>query len=217
MNLTVLKFVGVLCAIGLVAAVVLYVQRLRYDRDQALISKHNVEAAADSIKIVWADDSVRIAQRLAFLNDTVSDLRKKLAHGGTSAATTVIVVRPDSVATVHTTVVEGDAIKELADSLVGPPADVRARVRVFGATADWSWRLVPTPFTITVDVGCRGRLDPDVLVQTPTWVKLDSLRTVVRQNVCGAPAPRPRTALKLATWLGLVLVGTQIHSQLHIP
>jgi len=208
MTLNVKNILLAVAALAVVAAA--YVQKLRADRDAALVAAHNAEAARDSAKVVWRGDSARAWQRLALLEDSNSALRKKL-KAGRSAATTVVVVRPDTVFVEH----PADT-SSLADSVKGPPADVSVRLSL-SSPPTWSWSIRPSPIPLTVDVGCRGRLDPDVLVTAPDWVRLDSVATRVRTDVCGSVVRRPSVVKTALTWVGLVLIGTQLGKRLGVP
>src|SRR5262249_30078320 len=158
------------------------------------------------------DDSVTMVGKLATFRSQIFDLRNKLKHAGETKTQTNAVLRPKGQTEQHRQTIDSVApsgIYTFEDSLKGPPADVKAAVNVVigpkQVTADWGWQTKPWPIPIAVNIGCRGRLNPDVLVETPKWIEVDSVQTKVADNVCGEPVKKPsagKTILKIGVLVG---------------
>lgn len=196
--------------VGALAAVValgLYVRSVRRERDAALASSANAVAALDSARVVGVWNDLELTQRLAFQEEAVAGLRDSLARArGRTRALTALLAAPRRVDTVQVgrpAAVDSAGAIVATDSVVGPPVDVRATARITGPRADWSWSVRPRPIPLVVDVGCRGRLKPDVVVGAPTWVTIDSVGTRVGVDVCGGEISRRHGA----AWWVIRIVG----------
>jgi hypothetical protein len=183
-----------LIAIALaLASTAAYVKHLRDRLDALEIERNNALAAADTLKVKYAHDSTVVVGILAFTRAELAGLRGKLAKGAAKAVTTVTVApKPKTETHAPVTTAPGPAgMYAISDSVVGPPVDAKASVAVAVWAADstlsaqWSWSVRPTPFALTVDVGCLGRNRPDVLVRAPAWVTVDRVSTEVTTDICG--------------------------------
>lgn len=183
-------------------------------RRQLTIERNDAIAANDSLVELRRTDSTVTYGKLARLSDSLKGLETALKRKPQVVTVTVLV--PDtSTHTATDTVAKRDTLT-LADSLIGPPVDVRAEVRIFEVSdsllqTDWVLTARPHPIPITVDVGCRtneGPYKPDVVIQVPTWVQVDSIVTTTKPDVC-APARLPGIRLNLPrASIGMaVLVG----------
>lgn len=212
---------AVLAGTVLVGGLVIYVKALQHARDQALIAAHDAKAESDTLKVVFASQTSVVVEQLAKYRDSFADVRKQLKDAGTAKTITHVVFQaPPTTAQHHETAPPGPlaGIHTFEDSLHTPLVDVKAAVNVVlgpdSSSADWGWQMRPHPIPVTIDVGCKGRLNPDVLVETPAWIKVDSVRTKVADDVCGAPVSIGSglsTGAKVGVAGGLILLGWFLH------
>lgn len=191
MNFLKAKLFLILCLVaGLaVGATIGYVHHLRAKVIELTIAKNNALADADKLKLVAAN----VYERLARQNDHLVSLRDSLKKAGTAKTVTTVTVTPKPKTETHVTTTApppSDSTLLLSDSVVGPPVDIRATVALqahadSSLTQRWQWWVNPAPIPLTIDVGCRERYKPDVLVKAPPWVRLDSVETTTKIDVCG--------------------------------
>lgn len=195
-----LSFGGVILTLSVIACLGLGLWIVRAQRDQALIAKHAVEFAHDSLAELRRKDGAIIAGRLAAQVKEIVGLRDSLKRVGQARATTTIVVSAPPASARDTTpaVTVADTITTEDAFDVGAGV-VAATVTVVDTVADWAWTFQPTAIPLTVEIGCRGRLDPDVLVRVPDWVELDSVGTTVTTDVCGPAVKLPGNIFKQYT------------------
>jgi hypothetical protein len=177
-------FIAVLLALGA------YIAVLRNQLTDAIIAKNNAEAAADTLKVKYRDDSTVVVGILAFQSDQLKTLRDSLDLAGKSKVNTQLTVKPKPKRETHAPPPEpwGETVL-LYDSVVGPPVDIKAAVALTpepDSTVSqlWEWQIDPTPIPLTVDVGCLERLKPDVLVRSPPWATIEDVTTNVTTDVC---------------------------------
>lgn len=167
-------------------------------RDRAEARAADLAAAADTLKVVRAREDAVTYGRLARLDHDLRSLRDSLKRAGKPRAVTVVEVRPKTVSAAVSDTMPRPLPTAWPDTatfektLVGPPADVSARVQVSRDPAAWqtAWRIQvrPSPLLLRVDVGCRKKLTPDVLVTAPAWATVDSLETHTDENLCRPPS-----------------------------
>src|SRR5206468_2641632 len=106
--------------------------RLQWQRDEALRAQHEAAAALDTLHVHHIADGRIVASRLARYAGEVEDLRAKLKDAGRSKTAVAATIQPAKVDTTHETRVEPplQGFREIADSVIGPPVDVRVIVSV---------------------------------------------------------------------------------------
>lgn len=180
------RFVPIVLGIVTFLLIGWYVQHLRAERDDALIAAHDAIAARDTLVLLRQTDSTRIVGQLATYHGAVVSPRDQLSNNaaGTSKTVTTLTVAARQTHTEHTTppvLAGGDAV--YTDSVIGPPADARVTVTVTDSVR-WDWTIQPTPIPLTIDVGCRARLKPDVIIEAPDWTRISGVKTNLDERLC---------------------------------
>jgi hypothetical protein len=199
-----------------------YIVHLRAERDELLLDKNNAEARADTLKLKYKNDSIVVVGILGFTRTQLSTLRDSLKLTGKTKTVTQLTVRPDASRHEHADQpVSADAEITLTDSVVGPPADIRATARLraladSSVRADWTWNVRPSPMHLTVDVGCLAKYKPDVVIRGPSWARVENVQTEIARDVCGGNETKPRGLPWYAVRAGIV-VGAWVAGRAHKP
>ena len=172
---------NIVLGVLLVVAAGLAMKTCRLDsalKDQ-IIATNNAIAVKDSLRLVWKRKGESLEAIFALQQKEIDGLRSALKKAGTTQVLTGISVTPKRVDTTHTT-------RGYTDSIVGPPVDIKVNVAIRPDSATWQWNIRPRPIPLTVDVGCKDRYKPDVLIKAPTWAHLDTVKTVTTTRLCEA-------------------------------
>lgn len=190
-----------LIAIALaLASEVGYIQRLRSDNEQLVIERNNAEAAYDTLKVKYTNDSTVVVGILGVTRTELIGLREKLKLAGTTKAQADVTAKPKPTKMTHTgmpVTTHADTF-ELQDSVVGPPVDVHATVQLIARpdsslAASWVWDIRPHPIPLAIDIGCLARYKPEVLVKSLPWVEISQIKAEVDATVCGRETKRRRS------------------------
>lgn len=175
-----------------------YIKHLQHQRDAMLIEKNNALAAKDSLTVKYHNDSIVVVGILGTTRTDLAKLREDYKLLGKSKTITTVVVKGKPVHEEHDTVAvnAGPESFTLSDSVIGPPADVKAQVALImqpdsSMFAHWVWDVRPSPIGLTINVGCLAKFKPNVLVGASPWVQVDSVATEVSRDVCGEGEKTP--------------------------
>ncbi len=196
------------------AAVAGYVKHLQSENERLVVERNNAEAEADSVKVKYHNDSVVVVGILGVTRTELVGLRKQLKLAGTTKTVTTIEAQPQAVDTTHEDqpVESGDNVLVLSDSVVGPPADVRATVKLIAGAdssmrASWVWSIQPRPIPLTVDIGCLEKHKPEILVKSLPWVKVSQIKAEMDPDVCSHEASHKSHGVGWYALRGGVILG----------
>lgn len=221
------KYWWLLAIVLALASTLGYITHLQRQLRETLIEKNNAEAAVDKLSVKYANDSAVVVGLLAFTRTELAGLRDKVKNMGTVKAVTKVTMTPK---VVHEEHMESECRGllcetlpqfELIDSVIGPPVNAKAKV-AFVIKPDstlfskWTWDLEPNSITLDIDVGCVARYKPHVLIGTSPWVRVDSVKTTVKPEVCGVEDKKNRGFWYYALRFGGIAVLYGI-GRAHIP
>jgi hypothetical protein len=200
------------------------VLKVMRQRDDALIEAHNLRAAADSLTLVHQDELTKTWRQLAFIQDTLGSVRRRLKNAGKPATVVDAKLKPDTVF-VEKIEVAAATDTQYSTTVTGPPVDLDVTVALARpqeerqpVLATWRLGIRPWPIPVTVDVGCRGVNEPDVLVSGPPWVTWTDVTARTARGLCARDLTRPSRhglgyyLVRVAALAGAAVLGNQLAS-----
>lgn len=185
---------------------------------EALIATENAYAAGDTVRILQDRhyrDSSGFARSLAQRDVQLGGLSRRLARAeGLNAqlhAQLAVATRGLDTVVVGATAPVADTGGRLVDSVAvtGPPITgaVVADMAPWRPTI-WGLRLQPDPIPLTVTVGCRKGLPPEILITSPEWVQVYP-KGVLDPAICH-PKPQKARWPWFLGGVGLGIVGWEL-------